>query len=47
MQRRQNHELSDPETSKMVQTIIGRLDKRDVDKLDAVRNKVIKYKGKL
>ena len=47
MQQRQNLELSDPESSKMVQTIIGRLDKRDVDRLDAVRNVVIKYKGKL
>ena len=45
IQRRQNFELSDPETSAMIQSIIGRLDKQDVDKLDVVRNKVIKYKG--
>ena len=44
--QRQNCLLSDPDTSRMIQSIIRRLDKRDTERLDAVRNKVIKYKGK-
>ena len=44
--QRQNGMLSDPDTSRMIQSIIRRLDKRDTERLDAVRNKVIKYKGK-
>ena len=44
--RRQNFQLSDPDASRIIQSIIKRLDKRDTERLDAVRNKVIKYKGK-
>ena len=44
--QRQNFQLSDPEASRIIQSMIRRFDKRDTEKLDAVRNKVIKYKGK-
>ena len=43
--KRQYSQLPDPETSRMIQSMIRRLDKRDTERLDAVRTKVIKYKG--